>query len=297
MSDEHQHLPESTKPETKRYAIREGAGLDESRVNQEFIDALQKYGMWVLLLAALALAAYSGWTRFEQHRNQSRQAAYADLSSAMEAGSPDNLVQLAVTHQGQGAVGILARLQAADLYLAAYRTGLAPGAQLTQDGKPASDADVLNDEQRTEQLNKAEREYRAVYDTSKDDPAYALHTMGSLFGLAAVAESRGKMDEAKNYYSQIVEVSEKSQLPLPGEEAKARIASLDSLGEAPKLYTTDEVLALKPKEPEPQPAPAPEATPTAAPVLTPVNPEDVPGLAPSGEPTEPAPSEPSSETP
>lgn len=310
--DQQSNLPEQSPQETapKRYAIREGAGLDESRLNTEVIDAIQKYGAWVLIAAAVALGAYSGLQYLERQRAEAHATAHTELSDALDAGSPDRLLSVATLHDEYGAVGIRARLRAADLYLESCRIGLVPGAQLTPESAPASDADVLSDEQKTEQLTKAERQYQDAYNKAKATEHYALHTVSALYGLAAVAESRGELDKARTFYTEIVERCDKADLPLPGAEAKQRLASLDTLPAEPLLYARADVLALAPPPtPEPVPVTVPEGgggmggvggmvpnpdgtiTLPDGGVLTPVDPSEVPEETRNQQPA-PAPEQP-----
>ena len=287
--------------------IREGAGLEESRLNVEFIELLRKWSSPVLLVAAVVAFGFFGYQKLQESRLNRLNAAFEQLEGAGgENASPDSLRSIAAEYGDIRAVGPLAKLTAADVYLRAVRLGLKVGAQPEPD--PAGQAlrykpeDLLTDADRAVYLDEAAALYSEVVAEPKDKPGMmVLHPIGGLYGLAAVAETRGDAAQARTYYEQVAGAAEAGRLPRHAEIARARVAALDAPAELPSLYNAAD-LPKPPPPPEPTPVPLDEApaegeAPADAPA--PAAPgEEAPGEAPDetpGEatpPVDPAPAEP-----
>ncbi|MCU0688904.1 MAG: hypothetical protein MUE97_04085, partial [Phycisphaerales bacterium] len=133
--------PRSEGPSVRGREIRTGAGLEESRLNQDFIDALRKYGTPVLLIILIVTVSWLGWQRWQASKNAKRATAFVDLEAQMPQRdpsmfatprdvSPDVLLRVAEDHTGEGSAPLLARLAAADQWLASAARGVQPGAEL-----------------------------------------------------------------------------------------------------------------------------------------------------------------------
>ncbi|MBX3358003.1 MAG: hypothetical protein KF745_06200 [Phycisphaeraceae bacterium] len=291
----------------RQQQIREGAGLEESRLNVEFIDFLRKYSTPVLMVIAIAAVAYWGLNRWQQAKVRRLDAAYEQLTSAVESGSPDSLVAVAADYSDVGAVPHLARLTAAEIHLSAYRTGVAPGGQLNPDGSIAPDPGTpagadgttppgkgLSEAERATHLEQAGRLYEEVLAGTKNVAGMPIQAINSLFGLAAVAECRSDWEGARTFYAQIKERATSAGFPDLSIIATNRAESLDRLKDPPKVYE----LSQLPKPPAPAAAaPIPVNVPFAPPPSGPAEtapsgpPPGADAVAPSGEasPT-PAPS-------
>ena len=238
--------------------IREGAGLEESKLNVEFIEWLRRWSTPLLLVAAIAALGWVLYQKFERAQLAKVDRAFGELETAMVAGSPETLKAVADAYSGVRAVPVMARLGAADAYLRAARAGVRPGAALKQDGTVDA-ADVLSDQDRASMLDQAQGQYAEVLKATESDERNSLHAIGAAFGLAAVAESRGDMEGAKKNYEKAQTLAERGGFPGPGEVAKKRLADLPSRAQPPKLYAKAEL----PTPPAPPPPPAPPA-PTGA---------------------------------
>lgn len=223
--------------------IREGAGLDEARLNVEFIDFLKKWSTPILVIIALIALGYYGLKKREEMRDAALAAAFTQLDAAREAGSPAGLLAVADEHRGQGAVSEIAELQAADVYLGSYRAGLREGAQVKPTGEPEDPSMILTDEERAKQLDKAAELYQKVVNDTTGKMDLVQHTIGGMYGLAAVAESRGKFDDAKREYEAIQTLARSADMPEHVELAKERLDTLGSLSTLPKLYAKAEIPA------------------------------------------------------
>jgi hypothetical protein len=270
--------------EDRQTQIREGAGLEESKLNVEFIDFLRKWSSPIMGVVLLVVAAFVANSWIQRKRDTALDRAFEDLSVAMASAtpSPETLKTVAQENSGIRAVSILAETQAADLYLDSARVGVRLGARPKEDGTYAPE-ELLTAEQREANLSEADRLYKKILDAAGNDPKKAIHALGAAFGVAAVAEARGKLDDAKLAYERAIKIAEYSGLAGQADIAKKRIESLPKLAEAPKLLAANDL----PKLPEPpkapdtvQPAtgavydpnavvPAPTGAPTPAPAPAP----------------------------
>ena len=124
--------------------IRERAGLEESRLNVEFIEWLRKWGSPLLLIAALAGAAWVVRERLQRGHNEKVDRAFTEFEAAAgtDNPSPDALLAVATEFAGVRAVPTLAKLEAADAYLDGVRRGVryftAEGSSVACTEKPVS---------------------------------------------------------------------------------------------------------------------------------------------------------------
>jgi hypothetical protein len=278
--------------------IRERAGLEESRLNQEFIEWLRRWGTPILMVVAALAVAYALRDRWHKAVDTKLDAGFEELASATTGGnsSPDTLLAVASEYEGHASISNLARLDAADAYLDALRRGVKPGAvvkaEKDHEGELENPDDALSDADRVDFLKRAGDLYEQVYDQTASRSGQQLLTLNALYGLAAVAEGRQEFDKAKGYYEQIAKLAEANALPAHVALANERIKTLPDLQTVPKLFKKAELPPPPKKEepappavtsaPAPAPAPAPEgpapgANPPAAPA--PTTPSPAPGSA------------------
>lgn len=281
----------------RKLDIKQGAGLEEARVNQEFVDFLRKWSVPALWLVVAVSGAAWGWQWWQRQQDAKVNGAFAALASNVEnvdSPSPAALRALAAEHEGVGSVSLLARLRLGDVYLAAVRRGLAAGAEVTRDGKPVLETDVLDEAGRTQYLDDAAAQYRAVLEQTKADPARALIALNAVFGLAAVAECRGEFDEAARQYDEAAALATASGLVGLDVVANERKSSLESLKSLPPVLET-EALPVLPGENrapagaavEPTEATPVESVPVEPAAVEPVPAEPVPAEAVPVEPVPP----------
>jgi hypothetical protein len=284
----------------RQQQIREGAGLDESRLNTDFIELLRKWSSPVLLIAAVLAFGYWGWQKLQESRLNRLNTAFSELTGAAASASPspDSLRSIAAEFGDVRAVGVLANIEAADVYLRAVRLGVRVGSQPEADetGQTAYKAeDLLTEEDRTRYLTEAATLYKAVIAETENKPGMsAVLTINGLYGLAAVAESRDDLAEARSCYEKVIARAEKAGLPAHATIARERVEGLDGLKATPRIYHQAEL----PKEPEPVlpvidegAEDAPETDPGADPAA---EPGDQPA---EGDADAPAPEEPTDDAP
>jgi hypothetical protein len=106
--------------EDRRLAeIREGAGLQEARLNVEFIEFLRKWSTPLLLVLAALAVGYFLWNKQKEARAARVDEAYSQLNQSRETASPspDALRRIAEDYKNVVGVHLLAKLTAADEYL------------------------------------------------------------------------------------------------------------------------------------------------------------------------------------
>ena len=189
--------------------------LTESRINQDFLQFLKTHGTTILLVVmsvALVFVLYNRYTDYQETRVND---AFRDLDQNF---LPQSLELVAEERAGIRSVPQLAQLRAADLYL---REAVARRDVDNQDVE--LDADSIRD-----RLHKAQRLYSTVLDSTRNSPERRLLSIQALFGLAAVAESEQRFDEARGHLSQVTELAG-DRYPGLGRQAEARLNSLDDL--------------------------------------------------------------------
>ena len=177
---------------------------------------------------------------------RAREQAWFDLGEAV---MPASLEDVAQRHADIDGVGTIARLQAANTYLASLQTNLALGATI-EEGTPLSEDD------RTLGLERADRLYTQVANDDQGEFGDTLTTVSALNGLAAISESRGDVDKARAYYEQAADRAA-TWYPTLAKLARSRAATAD-------LYAQDIIL------PKPPPTIAPPTSITT-PTIQPLN--------------------------
>ncbi len=207
--------------------LKDRAGLDESRINEDFRDFLVKWGPRVLIVVALVALAFSGRRWLTQKADERTDEAFVQLALATstESTSPDTLLSLAQQYDDVGAVAHVARLTAAEAYLSAVRRGLVIGATPDAAGQYPED-ELLDDELRGSYLQQARGAFDQVASASG---AAAIHTVRAHMGLAAVAEAMGELDTARTHYERAASLDRDAGLGTIAQIADARIAGLDAL--------------------------------------------------------------------
>ncbi|MCE7973919.1 MAG: hypothetical protein DYG92_06260 [Leptolyngbya sp. PLA1] len=266
--------------------IRERAGLEESLLNQDFIDWLRKWGTPILMVAALSAVAYTLYLRYQVGQSQRVDKAFAEfeLARAGASASPSALAAVATEFEGVRAVSMLARLEAADRYVDAVRRRMKIGAELAvseQGGTPtgalAKPEDALTDADREDYLSQAASLYQRVHDDAATNSGNLLTRVNAMYGLAAVAECRRDWEDATQWYNRIASLVDGTTYVLHKKVAEQRVKELEDLKKT-------EPLPLDAQVPKPPPPPAPPA-PAAESAATP--PAGTPEAPPAGQASPP----------
>lgn len=242
--------------------IKVGAGMEDARYNVEFVDFLRKWGSTVMLVIAAAAMAFWGLQKYRENKEAKAGVAFGDVDQAMAAGTggdvnPEVLVRIAEDNQGQGAVPIMARLAAAEQWRSSALMGYRPGSLDARTRTVTNQDDYLTPEGKRDFLEKARAQYQIVVDQTSGSKAKATFTLTGLMGLAAIAETMGKPEEAKAAYKRAQELAEASEFPEYAALAKARLETVDKYIVPTPLLPEAMVMSWdRPPAPAPvQPAP------------------------------------------
>lgn len=280
----------------RQQKIREGAGLEESRLNQEFIELLQKWSMPVLVVIAATAVGYAAWGKYQQARTAKINTAFRELESASDTPnpSPESLKRVADEYEGVRSVSLLARLEAADQYMRTLRAGVKPGAEVKPDGTLAKPEDALSEQDIAFNLAQAKLLYQRIFDEASAASGKELLTVSALYGLAAVAESKKDTDQAQAHYLKLSDIAEKVGYGTHATLARKRITQLDQIVKDIPLYDRADLPdmpwdlvgpPMPPPEAPPVVPPAPPATQGAENTLPPPAPQDP--TPPPSEPPQP----------
>jgi len=192
--------------------------LTESRINDDFLFWLKNSGPNWLLAVLVVLCLAMGWNWWKNKQGQARDVAWSELS---EADIPATLRDVAAKHADVDSVASFALLTAADRFLQSVVSGQ------RFDREPSAADVAVTPELRREWLLEAQALYGEVLTRaeSSSDPNAVAFEVAALFGLAAVAESRGEVDAAKSALER-VNAKTTDRMPWISKQAKARIETI-----------------------------------------------------------------------
>lgn len=241
----------------RQQQIKEGAGLEESRLNTDFIDFVQRWGGPFLILCAVVMGAWAGWNWWQKRQAQQIDNAFAQYEAQIAGGnpSPEALKAVAEEFEGIASVSLLARLDAADVYAGSIRAGVKAGATLNQDGTLAAPEDALTDEERSRLIDQATGLYQNVLDAASAAKGKVVLAIRAAYGLAAMAECRGNVAGARTEYERIVRLAEAGGLTNHVRLARARLDGIEELA-SPITMLSQSELAQRPAPPAPELGPA-----------------------------------------
>lgn len=226
--------------------IQVGAGLQESRLNTDLIQWLEKYGTWVLSAVLVVVVVYVGWTRYSAWKLDKLDVGFEQYQAARVGvgadgvllGSPDNLLTVARENEGRGSISHLARLDAAEIYLGCVRRGLRPGSNINE-SKPE---DAISADETSQMIETARSLFEEVRSATAGRSQLAPLHLRSMWGLVAVAMSRNETDKAKTLLEEIEQVARRAKLDEQADKAKARIEAVSTIS-APTALLSDADLA------------------------------------------------------
>ncbi len=186
--------------------------VTESRINEDFVEWLKTKAPQWLLAILVGIAAYMAIIRWKEHRSNREDAAWQALVTASLPGAKEDVAD---EHGDVFAVAQLAWLAAAQQLLQAVDRNQPLGAD-------PNDTTLLplTAEQRDQYLDRIDGlcQKLLLTDTSKSLPM-TLHAVNAMKTLAAAAEARGELDEARRWYE---EAAERAEFYYPSLAAQAR---------------------------------------------------------------------------
>ncbi|MGJ8635429.1 MAG: hypothetical protein ACSHX5_01100 [Phycisphaerales bacterium] len=230
--------------------IRAGAGLEDSRINKEFIDFLNKWSSPVIMVFAVAALVWAGLRWLEDKKIARVDSAFGELHAATASGnpSPATLNALALEYEGVRSVPELAKLTTVDIYLNAYLRGVQPGAQIGFDGEPLEESDRLDEQQRQNYLDQAGTLAREIVTISEADAGKVLLTIQGLIRSGAVAECKRDFDSAKSNYERVISLAKQAGIPSLETFGQMRIDSLGTFDADMQLPHKDQLVTLPGEE-------------------------------------------------
>lgn len=220
--------------ERDRRQIEVGAGLQESRLNTELIEWLQKWGPRVLYMLLAVVLGYLGWSKWQTYRQNQLDKAFDEYHAEQASQNPDVLLDIAQKNDGKGSIWSLATLDASDLLLTAGRLGVRPGVG----PNAATDADALTEEERQNTLHSAFEHYKAVLNRNVKDPHHVLFAQKARWGMVSALISLGELDQARKVLEEYVSVAEQHAFTENAALGKKRLETLKNLTEPIPVYTS-----------------------------------------------------------
>lgn len=238
-------------PDKSRLRQVQTTDLTESRLNDDFVYWLKKNGTNYLLVVLLIACAVLGWNYYHRQQVARSSVAWNELNTASDSRMPEPLEQLAKDHAEVPQVAMVALIMAGDLRLSQIQTGeLSPAAGSTP-AVPLDDAArKIAQDAAEENYTKAAQIATSLTAGSESDAAPIIFS--SLFGRAAIAESRGEFDASRKYLEQAATLASE-RWPRISEVAKARAAGLVSLQNPIAIPAAAEI-PVKTAPAAPQPA-------------------------------------------
>jgi hypothetical protein len=212
--------------------IRQGAGLEESRINTDFIDFLNKWSSPVLIGLGLIGLGWAGLRYLDRKKTEKIDNGFSAYSDTVSGANPSeaSLRNIAENYEGVRSVPELARLDAIDIYLRAAIAGVEPGAEVDPvNGLPRTADDRLDEERTIGYLQRARDLSQQVIAATKDDEGKRLLTIHAMMRLAAAHEGLGAGAEAKSTYTSIVTMAKASGFPELATLAETRGNAVDTL--------------------------------------------------------------------
>ncbi len=242
--------------------IRAGAGLEDSRINKEFIDFLNKWSSPVILVIAIAALVWAGLGWMERKKIEKIDQAFGDLHAATVGGnpSPASLNALAEEYTGVKSVSQIAKLTTADLYISAFVRGVQPGAQISPlTGGPLDENDALDDGQRQVYLDQADDLVQDVITTNTDVVGKEIFVLHALVRAGAIDECKRDFDAARASYERAMAVANSISMPALANYAQMRIDALGSYDADLTLPSREDLVSLPGEEVEELPQATEEA--------------------------------------
>lgn len=229
--------------DNRQTKIVEGAGLEESRVNQDFVAFLSKWSSPALFTMALIAGGWWFWNVRQESKLQRIDTAHVQLERALLSGNPNPATLVALADQFSAVTGISPRalLAAADIRLSAASRGVVPGTSIGFDGA-IEETDLLTEDEREQEYQRAADLYRRVWDATRNDSALAIHALGAASGLAAVAESLGEIEQAREFYQRVIDLAERERFSAHAVVARQRMNTIeDRIANRPRLFAQSEL--------------------------------------------------------
>ena len=183
--------------------------LNESQINEDFVDWLKKKGPFWLAVLAISLATYTFMNQNQQKKVLERQAGWLALQEALLTELPNSLEDVSNQYENIDGLAWISRIYAADTYLQAVQSKKVLAVGIDEDEQDFSD------EIRDQYLASAEALYKQVelmttegnkFETN-DIKSRILIQYTALCGQAAIEEARGNIESSKEKYIEAANIT------------------------------------------------------------------------------------------
>lgn len=216
----------------RQQQVKVGAGLEESRINQELIDWLNKWGFRILIVVLLVVAAYQGKRWMDQRQINATNEAFVRYQEAALVNDPAQLVKLGDEYDGVASLWELSNLRAARILLVEGTRGMQFG---TVNPSQPTEEELLSTEERTQRLEQAERLFASVAERASKDDDKALIALQAMLGRGTALLSLGKLDEAKTVLERVRDEGEAAGFRDVSAFASERLGLWEQLANPPQI--------------------------------------------------------------
>ncbi|MCA9281801.1 MAG: hypothetical protein KDA30_07155 [Phycisphaerales bacterium] len=237
----------------RQKGIEIGAGLQESRLNEDFIQFLQKWGPRALYTLAIVVGLWAGYQYYQRWQADKTDQAFQELADARGAllgatfaGSPDALLAIAEKYPTRASIAVQARLDAADIYAVSARRGVFPGGDFN------NEEDRLSPEEMKSQNERAKGLYEQVISQVGGNERLRTFALDAYEGLFTTELNLGNWPEARSAGAKAMEIAEALKLHGRAEILRTRLDGVDGLGKLAMLPSNDDLPeSARMKKPEP----------------------------------------------
>ena len=216
----------------RQQQVKIGAGLEESRINEDFKDFIFKWGPRVLMVVLVLVLGYQGLQLLEQRQKNSANEAFLDYLDMASVGSAASLIEAGDKHANVGSIRELAYLNAGIIMLTEGTRGVSY--QAINMFAPTED-ETLSEEERTQRYTRALEVFKDVEKFVEGDPDKKLMLIQAYSGQATAHMSLGNNDEAKAMLERVVEMGEANGFNDVAAFARQRLANFDEVLGAPEI--------------------------------------------------------------
>lgn len=228
--------------------------LTESNINEDFVEWLKTKGPSWLLTVLVCIIVYVVIIRFKEHQASRENEGWYEFQQCSLPGQYEDVAADFADLEG---LALLARLQAAEQRLAIVLRGFELDSGMVTGGEegqepPQPQMKPLTAEERERLLTLADQLYQDILQSDDQTPAKTLYIVNAMTGRAAVAEARGQLDEASNWWEQAAKRAEAYDADLAGQFRK-RLGTLELDTAVYELPTQAEIRTLQAGLPRPTP--------------------------------------------
>ncbi|GAB4518850.1 MAG: hypothetical protein Tsb0013_22910 [Phycisphaerales bacterium] len=222
----------------RQQQVKIGAGLEESRLNQELIDWLNKWGLRILLVVLLVVAGYQGTQLLEARAETARNRVFVNFYDTLTINDAGAMLDYGDEHKDQPGIWELSYVRGGMMLLAEGTSGVRLGAV---NRFAPTDEEKLSRDERMQRYARASEVFGALADKVEGDPVKRLMLLQALNGKASAELSLGNADEAKALFERVVEMAQENGYEDIAAFARVRLSNWDDLLTAPAIVSRDEM--------------------------------------------------------